>query len=236
MFTNKQPYITIKPNYSRQFIVLNLKTYKESTGRNALKLAMIAERVQKQTGLNILVCVQAIDMKEVTSHVKIPVLAQHIDYAIVGKSTGKIIPEHLMNINIRGTLLNHSECRIPLKDIERTVPRLKELDMISIVCAKDQDEAKKISKFKFIRPTFIAVEPPELIGGELSVSKAKPDVITKSVSVCGDIPVLVGAGVKDNNDLKVALQEGAKGVLLSSHFVLAKDPEKFLIELLKDVK
>ncbi|MGV8141522.1 MAG: triose-phosphate isomerase [Candidatus Woesearchaeota archaeon] len=236
MFKNKPPYVTIKPDFSKPFVVLNLKTYNESTGDNALKLALIAEKVQKQTGLNIFICVQAIDMKEIISHVKIPVLAQHVDYANVGKSTGNIIPEHLMNINIKGSLLNHSEHRIPLKDVEKTVLRLKEQDMISIVCVKDHDEAKTVSKFKLIRPTFIAVEPPELIGGELSVSKAKPEVIIKSVKECGDVPVLVGAGVKDNNDMKVALQNGAKGVLLSSHFVLNKDPENFLIELLKDVR
>jgi triosephosphate isomerase len=236
MFNNKRPYITIKPDYSKPFVVLNFKTYNESVGQNALRLAMIAENVQKITGLNIFVCIQAIDLKDATSHVKIPVLAQYADHAIVGKSTGSIVPEHLSNINVKGSLLNHSEYRIALKDIEKTIMRLKELDMISIVCAKDQSEAKKISKFKYIKPTFIAIEPPELIGGELSVSKSEPDVIAKSVNACGDVPVLIGAGIKDNDDMKIALQNGAKGVLLSSHFVLAKDPEKFLIELLKDIK
>ncbi|MGV8171622.1 MAG: triose-phosphate isomerase [Candidatus Woesearchaeota archaeon] len=236
MFINKPPYIVKKLDFNKPFIVLNFKTYNEGTGNNALKLALIADRVQNMTGLNILICVQAIDLKEVASRVKIPVLGQHIDYAEVGKSTGNIIPEQALNINTRGTLLNHSEKKLNIKDIEKTVIRLKELDMISIVCAKGQDEAKRMANFKTIRPTFIAVEPPELIGGELSVSKAKPDIITKTVKTCGIVPILVGAGIKDNNDLKVALQNGAKGVLLSSHFVLAKDPEKFLIELLKDVK
>jgi len=236
MIFNKKPFITKKLDFSKPFIVINFKTYKESTGSNATKLAQIAEKVQEQTGLNIIVCVQAIDLKDVASSVKIPVYAQHSDYSEIGKSTGNIIPEHLLNINVRGSLLNHSEKRIVIKDIEGSVIKLKELDMISIVCVKDYAEAKKVSGFKLIKPTFIAVEPPELIGGEVSVSQGKPEIISKAVKACGNVPVLVGAGIKDNNDLKIALRDGAKGVLLSSHYVLARDPEKFLIELLKDVK
>jgi triosephosphate isomerase len=236
MFINKKPYIVKKPDFTKPFVVLNFKTYRESSGSNAVKLALIAEKVQNKTGINIIVCVQAIDLKEVASRVKIPVFAQHIDYVTIGKSTGSIIPEQALDINTRGSILNHSEKKINLKDIEKTIIRLKELDMISIVCAKGEIEAKRIANLKTIRPTFIAVEPPELIGGEVSVSNAKPEVITKVVKVCGNIPVLVGAGIKENNDLKVALKNGARGVLLASHYVLAKDPEKFLIDLLKEVK
>jgi triosephosphate isomerase len=233
-FTNK-PYTIRQSDPGRPFIVLNLKTYNESTGSNALRLALIAEKVQKDTGINIIVCCQAIDFKDLTSKVKIPVFAQHVDYAPIGKSTGKIVPEHALSINIRGSLINHSENRVSLKDIEKAVTKLKELDMTSIVCAKDYVEAKKIAGFKLIKPNFIAVEPPELIGGEISVSQSKPDIIGKSVKVCGTVPVLVGAGIKNNDDVKTAIRYGAKGVLLASHFVLAKDPEKFLRELVKDI-
>jgi len=235
MFSNKKSLTSLKLDFSKPFIVLNFKTYKESTGENAIKLAFIAEKIQKKTGLNFIVCCQAIDLKEVASSVKIPVYAQHVDCDAIGKSTGNIIPEHLMHINVRGSLLNHSEKRILLKDIEKSVIKLKELDMTSIVCAKDYIEAKRIANFKLIRPVFIAIEPPELIGGEMSVSEAKPEIIEKSVKLCGNVNVLVGAGIKNNNDIKVALKYGAKGVLLASHFVLATDPEKFLLELVKDV-
>jgi triosephosphate isomerase len=235
MFFNKKPYVVKKIDYTKPFVVLNFKTYKESTGENAVKLALIAEKVQKKTGINIIVCVETTYLEEVAKRVKIPVFAQHTDCEVSGKSTGHVIPEQLLDINVRGSLLNHSEDRINLKRVEKTVIRLKELDMTSIVCTKGYAEAKKVANFKTIRPTFVAVEPPELIGGEISVSQAKPDVITKSVKVCGNIPLLVGAGIKANEDMKIAIKGGAKGVLLASHFVLAKDPEKFLMDLLKDI-
>jgi triosephosphate isomerase (TIM) len=107
--------------------------------------------------------------------------------------------------------------------------------MTSIVCAKDYKEAKIISSFKVVKPDFIAVEPPELIGGEVSVSQAKPEIISKAVKMCNGVNILMGAGIKNNNDLKIALQYGAKGVLLSSHFVLAQNPEKFLTELIQGI-
>jgi triosephosphate isomerase len=235
LFNFKKTMVVKQLDYSKPFIMLNFKTYKESTGDNAVKLAKIAEKAALKTGLNFIVCVQAIDLQAVASQVKIPVYAQHIDNAIIGKSTGAIVAENILDMNIHGSLLNHSEKRIDMKEMAKTVLKLRELDMKSIVCAKDHKEAKKIASLKIVRPDFIAVEPPELIGGETSVSQAKPEVIEKTVQECQGLSVIVGAGIKDNNDMKIALKYGAKGVLLASHFVLSKDPEKFLIELIKDI-
>jgi len=45
---------------------------------------------------------------------------------------------------------------------------------------------------------------------------------------------LIGAGIKDNNDVLTGLKLGAKGVLLAVHFVNAPDPEEFLTKLLRE--
>ena len=231
MFFSNKEKVNIALDSKKPFIVLNFKTYKESEGDNALRLAEICAKVQKKTGLNIIVCVQAIDLKDVSEAVHIPVFAQHVDNNAVGKSTGSILPEELVDINIHGTLLNHSEKRLEFKDVKSTVLKLKELNMTSIVCAKNDAEVKKFASIKPVRPDFIAVEPPELIGGEVSVSSSKPDIIKKSVQLSSGANLLVGAGIKDNNDVKLALNYGAKGVLLASHFVFSKNPEKFLFDL-----
>jgi triosephosphate isomerase len=217
---------------TRPYVFLNFKTYAESSGANALKLAKICEEVQKKTHLNFIVCVQAIDTN-IASQVNIPVYAQHVDAESQGKSTGNIVPRNLLNNNIHGSLLNHSEKKLDAKTIAKTILVLKELDMKSVVCASNDAEAKKLSALKPVKPDFIAVEPPELIGTETSVSTAKPGIIKKTVTSCGGIKVLAGAGIRDNNDIRIALAEGAKGVLLSSHFVLAKDPKQFLMDLVK---
>ena len=222
-------------DFSRPFVFLNLKTYKESQGENAVGLAKIAQKVGEQCRINMIVIPQALDLKDVASQVKIPVYSQHADYSLQEKSTGSIVPESLLHINVHGSILNHSEKRLPGKVIEKTVLRLKELDMKSIVCVADNAEAKKIASFKTVKPDFIAVEPPQLIGGEISISSAEPKIMEKAVNACKGIPVIAGAGIKSNNDFKIALSFGCKGVLLSSHYVLSKNPEKFLIELVKGI-
>ena len=100
--------------------------------------------------------------------------------------------------------------------------------MKSIVCVKSLIEAKKVAKLK---PDYIAYEPPSLIGGKISVSTAKPDVIKKVVKAM-KIPILVGAGIHCNEDVKKSYELGAKGILVSSAIVKAKDPEKILKELI----
>jgi len=112
------------------------------------------------------------------------------------------------------------------------IKRTRELKLISIACADTPENAHEIVK---MNPDYIAIEPPELIGGTVSVSKAKPEVITKTIDAVKrikDIPVLCGAGIHTNDDVKIALKLGADGVLISSGFVLAKNPEKMLMELM----
>ncbi len=234
-FTKKREPVVMQLDPVRPVIILNFKTYKESSGANAVRLARIAERVQQKTRVNIIITPQAIDIREVAAAVKIPVYSQHVDAKPVGKSTGQIIAENLADNNVHGSLLNHSERRILLKDIKDAVLKLKEIGMQSIVCAKDDREAAGIAKMQPVKPDFIAVEPPELIGGEVSVSTAKPQIIPKAVKACNGVPTLIGAGIKENNDLKIVLQHGARGVILSSHFVLSKDPEKWLLDLVQGI-
>ncbi len=235
MFFNRKPYVVKQLDYNKPFVILNFKTYNESSDENALKLALIAQKVQEKTGINIIICPAPLDLKYVASKTTIPVYAQHVDNAEIGKSTGSIIPKHLVEVNVRGSLLNHSEKPLSIKDIEKSVLKLKEYDMISIVCAKNNIDAKKIASMKLVKPNFIAIEPPELIGSEISVSTAKPDIISKGVKACNGIPLLMGAGVKSNEDMKIAIGLGARGVLLSSHFVLSSDPEKFLLDMIKGI-
>ena len=132
-----------------------------------------------------------------------------------------------------GSLINHSEKRIPHEDIKRCVEICKKYDLISVVCARDNEEVMQLAKFK---PNFIAIEPPELIGGDISVSTARPDIIKKSVEeikeIYSDIEVLCGAGVKTRMDVKRAIQFGAKGVLVASGVVKSPDIEKAIEELL----
>lgn len=210
--------------------VINFKCYKEGTGENALKLAKALEKVSKEERKKVILAVQPADIFRVSKEVTLPIFSQHIDNIGYGAYTGSILPESVRRAGAKGTLLNHSEKRIPLNLLESYIRRAKEAKLKVIVCCENASEVKKIANFE-VKPDFIAVEPKELIGGNVSVSKAKPDLIKKSVENAGNIPLLCGAGIKSREDVIIAKRLGAKGVLVASGIVRSRKPGNALREL-----
>ncbi len=214
-------------------LVINFKTYKESTGKNALKLALLAQKASKKTGKQVMVAVQPTDLCLVSGKVSIPVLAQHVDHEPQGAHTGTITPEAIKQAGAIGTLLNHSEKRLSDNVLSETIRRCKALGLITVCCATNNTRAAKIASYQ---PHMIAVEPPELIGGKISVSEANPEIISKSVKSVfrvSRIPVLCGAGINKKKDVEDAVNLGAKGVLVASGIVKAKNPYKEILSLLE---
>jgi triosephosphate isomerase len=95
----------------------------------------------------------------------------------------------------------------------------------SLLCAGSLAECRALAR---LQPTAIAIEPPELIGGEVSVTSADPKVVSGAVKavhkIAPDTLVLCGAGVKSGADVAAARRLGAYGVLVASGVVKAKDP------------
>ncbi|MFH1375939.1 MAG: triose-phosphate isomerase [Patescibacteria group bacterium] len=209
-------------------IIVNFKTYESAVGENAISLAKIHELVAEETGAEIAVAVSALDLEKVVAAVKIPVFAQHTDAAELGSFTGSIVPELVKKMGASGTLLNHSEKRLG-EALPKCVEAAKQAGLKVVVCVENDEEAEKIATE--LKPDFIAVEPPELIGGDISVTSANPEIIKNSVAKVGETPLLVGAGVKNGADVKTALQLGAQGVLLASGITKADDPAAVLRDL-----
>jgi triosephosphate isomerase len=84
-------------------------------------------------------------------------------------------------------------------------------------------------------PDFVAIEPPELIGGDVSVSSANPGIITGTVEavkrVNPAVRILTGAGIHSGECVKTAIDLGTDGVLLASSVVKAKAPITVLRDL-----
>jgi triosephosphate isomerase len=213
----------------KPIIVINFKTYPQATGAKSEELARMCEAVAKRHDVDIRVAVQAADIYRVCHAVSIPVYAEHVDPIDPGRHTGYILPEDVKAEGAVGTLLNHSEHRVKPEVIARTVLHAKAAGLKVIICAATPKEGAEYARLK---PEFVAVEPPELIGGKVSVSTAKPEVITKAVAMI-KAPLLVGAGVHTGEDVKIALKLGAQGVLLASGVTKAKDPKRALEALLK---
>lgn len=218
-------------------LIVNFKAYDSAIGDNAVKLAQLCEKVAKEANINIVVAVQAADIYKVSSSVSIPVFAQHIDDNTLGSYTGCILAEAVKANGAVGTLLNHSEKRLRLDILENTIKRAKEAGLVTVACANNPKAGLAIASFD---PDFIAVEPPELIGGDISVSTAKPEIISEAVhKICKSKScekLIVGAGVKTGADVKKSLELGAAGVLVASGITKAKDPEKELRDLVNGFK
>jgi triosephosphate isomerase (TIM) len=213
-------------------IVLNVKTYTEATGGNAFEIARLMEKIAKETGVSMAIAVQAADITRCAKTVSIPVYAQHIDPIKPGSSTGWTLPEAIKAAGAVGTLINHSEHRLLLADIDTCITRARELGLDSLVCTNNVATSKAVATFS---PSMIAIEPPELIGGDISVTAADPGIVSNTVRAVRDVNktvvILCGAGVKNGKDVCKAVELGAEGVLLASGVVKAKDKEAVLRDL-----
>ncbi|MDH5815468.1 MAG: triose-phosphate isomerase [Candidatus Nezhaarchaeota archaeon] len=213
-------------------IIVNFKTYLEATGQRALELAKKSEKVANEFGVNIAVAPQAVDIARIASTVSIPVLAQHVDPYPPGAYTGSISMEAIKEAGAIGTLINHSEKRLRIDEIDEVIKRATSIGLEVIACANTPEVAASLSA---LRPGFIAIEPPELIGTGRAVSKAKPEVITDTIrfikSVNQDVVVICGAGITSGDDVEAAIKLGTQGVLVASGVVKAKDQEAALRDL-----
>ena len=218
-------------------IVVNFKVYPEVLGRRGWELAKVCAKVAEDTGASIVIAPPMSDLAHVARLVHIPVFGQHADTAEAGAHTGWLPPEALLEAGAAGTLLNHSERKIPVKNIAAIVPRCEKLGLEVIACADDLQEAEALAR---LAPDYVAIEPPELIGGDVSVTTANPEIVAGAVErihrVNRDVGVLCGAGVKDRKDVRKALELGTVGVLLASGVVKAKDPEKAVRDLAKGLR
>jgi len=213
-------------------IALNFKVYLESIGENAVKLAKIAEEVSREYDISIIVAPPLVDLRAVVEQVSIPVFAQHVDPHRPGSHTGSIIAEDVKASGAVGSIVNHSEKRLLLADIGAVLARLREVELISLLCT---DTVETTRAGAALGPDILAIEPPELIGTGIPVSKAKPDVVTGAVEairrINPSVHILCGAGISAGDDVAKAIELGTEGVLLASAYVKAKDPKKLLAEM-----
>ena len=215
-------------------IVVNFKTYATAMGIQAENLASMMASVT--TSARMVGVVSAFDLATINqSSPTLEIWSQHLDPVGMGSFTGWLQPNNAIERGAKGTIINHAEHKVPLNHVEELMKQLPEGFQIC-ACAADVEEAKALAS---LSPTFIAVEPPELIGGDISVTTADPDIIKSTVdavkSVNENIRVLCGAGVKNGSDVKMALSLGAEGVLLASGVTKAEDPFEILNDLVSEI-
>lgn len=226
-------------NRKMRYLIINTKNYLEASGKKLdqlLKSSVELARTRKD--VRTFIAVPAFDLRYL--HDKFPnanLFVQHLDNSQLGSSTGYLVPDTAKLCGAVGSIVNHSEHRIPKESIEELVTRLRSLKLLSVVCARNEAEVSEYAKFG---PDFVAVEPPELIGTGKAVSKASPAIITrsrdallKSKSKESRTRLLCGAGIVTGDDAKTAVKLGSEGILIASGVVLASNRPNKIKELLQ---
>lgn len=213
-------------------IVVNFKAYEESDGERGIALAKACEQVAEETGVAIVACPTPVMLGRIANEMTSPVWAQHVDAVNPGGQTGHVTAQSVRSAGAVGTIINHSERRMRLADIGSVVTTCKDLDLVTCVCTNTTDVSRAAAAFS---PDYVAIEPPELIGGDISVTTADPGIVSTTVelveAIDPSVDVLCGAGVKNADDVKKAMELGARGVLLASGVVKSSDPKRTLTDL-----
>jgi len=209
-----------------KMIVINFKNYK--FGKETVELAKKIEKYLPSA----IACPSALDAGDVSCSTKLKVYAQHVDNFDGDRATGFVLAGGLKKLGVRGSLLNHSEHRIPEKEIAETIAKCNSLGLKIILCAESVAEARR---FISLKPEAIAFEDRDLIGSGKSITDYKSDEVKKFVGVLrgSGVKALCGAGVSSAEDVRVAFELGCDGVLIASAIVKGdlEKAEKLLREI-----
>jgi triosephosphate isomerase len=211
-------------------IIINFKLYPETFGEKALKLAKIIKKVSDDTQHRIIIAASPLDAFRIKENTGAEVWLQNIDEYFEGQSTGWISFKQAQTLGINGSLLNHSEHKIPHGKILKILKNKPDNFEIALCVASLGQINKWAAKSK---ADFLMYEPPSLIASSTkSVATDQAETIKHALLVSPKIPLIVGAGIKNATDTQICSKLGVNNVALSSAFVLNPDPESFLRQLI----
>jgi triosephosphate isomerase len=209
------------------FVLVNLKAYP----CDPVEVAAAAARVAAESETRVAVAPQTADLAAV-AETGVETWAQHVSSNGYGSHTGSTLAERAAAAGAEGTLLNHSEKRLKLADIDGALDAAERAGLETCVCANNPAQ---IGAASALGPDAVAVEPPELIGTGTPVSAADPEIVEQAVAaaeaVDPAVDVYCGAGISTGEDVEAAGELGAEGVLLASGVAKAEDPEAALRDL-----
>lgn len=219
---------------SDPLVVVNFKTYQTAHGASAEDLARAMASIE--TDARMIAAVSAFDLSAVvTAAPNLEVWCQHLDPVGFGSNTGWLHPATAIERGASGTLINHAEHKVSLEHVAMLLEQVPDgFDVCA--CAADIEEARALAA---LEPGFVAVEPPELIGGDLSVTSADPEIVRGTASavksVTSKVRILCGAGVKTGSDVSIAIELGTSGVLLASGVTKSNNPQESLEDLVRNI-
>ncbi|MGC9210339.1 MAG: triose-phosphate isomerase [Acidilobus sp.] len=207
---------------------INYKAYDTAFNDVSLQIARAASSLATRYQNVRIILVAPAAMAPRLLQVYDDVYVEHVDPIDFGAFTGYLPPGALRYLGVKGALVNHSEHKMVYRDVEKVVRAVRSDGLEVMACADTPGEAAGLA---YLKPNYIAIEPPELIGTGVSVSRARPEVITegvRAVKAVADLPVLAGAGITYRDDVIRAVELGASGILVASAVMKAKDPARVM--------
>lgn len=206
-------------------------------GKTLLALAKHADALSKKYKVQIIITPQSVDIALLAQEMeRVLVFAQHMDSLRVGRGIGSVLPEAVKAAGAQGVLLNHFEKRLSIDDLQRTIKRADEVELATMVCADNLEDAAVIA---MMEPNIIIAESPELIGvgkrgGDDRRAIAEINQIVWDINP--NIRVLHGAGISCGQDVYDIIAGGAQGTGSTSGIIQAKDPFAMLEEMISSVR
>ena len=205
----------------KPFLIVNPKSY--LYGQKSLELAMAADRVAADTGLEIYFTCPYADIRmisEKTEH--IVVCAQSMDPLTPGRGMGHILPESLYEAGARAVFLNHAENPKTVAQLAACIRRAKELGMTAIVCADSVAEARAVA---CLDPDIVLAEPTDLIGtGKVADDSYTTETVKALNAINPDVLVMIASGVSTAQDCYNVIKLGADGTGATSGILNAPSP------------
>lgn len=203
-------------------------------GDDIIEVAQIADEMSVKYGVDILfTCPYVSIEKVVESTNNLFVLAPSMDSIYPGRGIANILPESIKASGASGVMLNHAEAPMTYSNLEKTVNRARELNLMTVVCAGSINEIKAVA---FLNPDVIVAEPTELIGtgntSDLSYMQTSTEAIR---SINSEIQVLQAAGISNGNDVYRVIENGADGTGSSSVIANAKNKREIIEEMISAV-
>ncbi|MFO7928355.1 MAG: triose-phosphate isomerase [Candidatus Humimicrobiaceae bacterium] len=220
-------------NLKPPFFEIGPKAY--MYGKDVLDLAKAAERASKKYNVQIIFDPQYTDIFQITEKTdKLLIFAQHMDSIKKGRGYGSVLPEAVKAAGAVGVILNHSEKRISLAELNKTIKRADEVGLASMVCADTIEEAAAIAH---LGPNIIAAEEPELIG---TGKKSRSDFVKEAMQIVHSINpgiyVLQGAGISSGKDVYDVIKSGAIATGSSSGICKAENPTLMVEEMIRSLR
>ena len=195
-------------------------------GETAVELALEADRAAAEHGVTILFDPQYVDIPAVaqaTAHIL--VFAQHMDPVTIGRGNGSVLPEALKAAGAHGTMLNHTERPMTLSDIARAIRRADEVGLLTVVSSDSPEQAAAVAQ---LRPNIVLAEPPELIGGNVSVATQMRDFVEQTARLVAgvdpEVLVMCAAGIRTAADVAAIVELGVGATGTTSGITRAPDP------------